>query len=268
MGETPHLVPSRYEAPEPPELGSPAPTFPADALVELLRECVVPRSWESDLVSVEARNGYLHVRNTRPVLDAIWTNLDQLQREFLWTLATKTEVVEVDSALACRLVLSAGTLLDDAARGELKAALAGGKAERLGTARVKTMHSSRGHITQGERISYLSDYEVEVSEAAAASRPVIQSCLSGSVLDFEGEPTVGSQSVHATVRFTQTKIHTPLRKLSTPHGEIDVPEMDVFRVRATMRVPLGETMVLASAGTNGRHRLLLLTSYLRRSGRK
>lgn len=266
-GENVFLVPSNFTPPEPPELPEPMPLFPADSLVELLRESIAPGSWDMRGVFIEARNGYLHVRNSKDVLSAIERTLALIRPEVLWSLVTTSAVVEMDAALAHRLESAPGRVLEGEPARLLTAALADGSARRRGSVRVMNMRGGRNNVTSGRRIAYLSDYAVELAESAVLANPIINSCLSGSGLDVEPRLTAGGSSVQMNVRFTGTNVQTPLRKAPSPHGDIDVPVMDVFRARAAMRAPLGKTLVLASAGAKGRKQLLLLTSHLRRASR-
>jgi hypothetical protein len=264
-GEAVFLAPSNFTPPEPPELPEPSPLFPEDALVELIREAIVPGSWEMRGTSIEARMGYLYVRNARGVLDAIAANLDRLRTEFLWSLVTTSEVVEVNTALARRLSTAPGRLFGAEARALLEAAIASEEALRLDSVRVTNMRLGRNSVMAGRRISYLADYEVEIAEKSTIADPVIQTCLSGAGLDVEPALSAGGRSVQMNLRFMRAHLQMPLRTAPTPHGEIDVPQMDVFRARMALHVPLGQTLVVATAGAGGRTKLLLVTNELRRT---
>ena len=55
--------------------------------------------------------------------------------------------------------------------------------------------------------------------------------------------------------------------MDTPHGKLELPRLDVFRVRTALRIPIGRTAVVASAGEGGMRTLLLLTPRVATGGR-
>ncbi|MFV1958694.1 MAG: hypothetical protein ACC662_04705, partial [Planctomycetota bacterium] len=74
-----NLVPSNYMPPEPPELPEPTAIFPADGLVELIRETIGGADAWEDPASLETRNGIIIARNTSQVLDQVAALLDELR---------------------------------------------------------------------------------------------------------------------------------------------------------------------------------------------
>ncbi len=79
LGQEINLVPSNFTPPEPPELPEPAPIFPAESLVELIRETVGGEAQWEDPATIEARNGILIVRNTSEILAGVDDLLTQLR---------------------------------------------------------------------------------------------------------------------------------------------------------------------------------------------
>jgi len=79
LGQEINLVPSNFTPPEPPELPEPAPIFPADSLVELIRETIGGETAWEDPATIEAKNGILIVRNTPDVLRRVDNLLSQLR---------------------------------------------------------------------------------------------------------------------------------------------------------------------------------------------
>ncbi len=267
LGEDLILMPSNFTPPEPPELPEPAPIFAVETIVDLLRETIVPASWELRGTFLDARNGQLYARNTPAVLDAIGSRLATLRREFIWSTVTSSEIVEVSDALGRRLQAAPDRVLTAAGAAEIEAAVKAGEARRLGLTRVATMRGGRNAVTSGRRRAYISDYEVEIAGESTIANPVIQRCLSGTVLDVRPNLTAGGQAAETVLRFARTEVKTPLRKVLTPHGELSVPEMEMFRLRAALQVPLGKTLIAGSAGKGGLRRLLLVTTRLRSSRR-
>jgi len=79
LGQEINLVPSNFTPPEPPELPEPAPIFPAESLVELIRETVGGEAKWEDPATIEARNGILIVRNTSDIMAGVDDLLSQLR---------------------------------------------------------------------------------------------------------------------------------------------------------------------------------------------
>ncbi len=79
MGQDINLVPSNFTPPEPPELAEPAPIFPAEQLVELIKETVGGESKWEDPATLEARNGILIARNTPELLAQVDDLLSQIR---------------------------------------------------------------------------------------------------------------------------------------------------------------------------------------------
>ena len=76
---------------EPPELPEPTPIFASESLVQLIRDSIMPASWDLKGAWIEARMGDLYVRNSPLVLRTIASQLQTLRREFLWSLALTGE---------------------------------------------------------------------------------------------------------------------------------------------------------------------------------
>ncbi len=79
LGQEINLVPSNFTPPEPPELPEPAPIFPAESLVELIKETVGGEAKWEDPATIEARNGILIVRNTADIMAGVDDLLSQLR---------------------------------------------------------------------------------------------------------------------------------------------------------------------------------------------
>lgn len=272
QGRTIHLWPTRYGQPEPNELPEPQPPFYGDALTELFVSFIAPDSWEGDYGnSIEVRSARMLVRNHPEVLDAIGKRLGALRKEFLWTVVADAQVVEVPSALARglgRSEASGSTLLLSAAdQKAIETAITSGDAKRMDSARVTSLSGARNAVTSGRRISYLADYAVEIAEDASIANPIVRTFLAGMVFDIWPSMASGRDSAQMEVRCTRSSTAKSNRNAQTPHGTLELPELDVFRVRTSAQIPFGRTAILGAAGNGKRTQVLLVTLQLQEQGR-
>jgi hypothetical protein len=265
MGPSIHLLPTSFLEPEPPELPEPMPPVPSDLLVEFLKETLPRATFEEDGATMEVRSGVVIARLRPGLLDAVEARLADLRRAFLWEVTTTAELVDVPDAVALRLLRpdalrNGAPLLDDEGRAAL------GKAARIDGASVACLGGTRNASESGRWQPYVADYEVRIAESAVAAKPVIGRCFSGFVLDVEPSISSGGDAVHLDVRAIRTEVISPIRKVETPHGPLELPEMNVLRVRTSLAVPFGKTAIVGAGGEGGRTRLLLVTPTLRRPG--
>ncbi len=123
---------------------------------------------------------------------------------------------------------------------------------------------ARNTVRSGERFNYLQDYEVEIAERSAISNPVVQHCLEGMQVDVDPALLSGGKSAHVALQLTRTRRPGPMPTSTTPVGTIDLPELDVLRVRTNLVVPIGATAVVGAGTHEGRRRVVLLTPQLER----
>ncbi len=78
-GQDINLAPSNFTPPEPPELKEPESIFPADQLVELIKETVGGEGKWEDPATLEHRNGILIARNVPEILSEVDDLLGQIR---------------------------------------------------------------------------------------------------------------------------------------------------------------------------------------------
>ena len=265
QGEIVRLVPSHHTLPEPPELPEPSPLYAPDGLVEFIRRTSSPATWE-DPMSLESRNGVLLVRNHPAVFSDIEKVIERLRREAHWTVTTQLDVVEMPDALLESLRADRDGLfvLSPSQRRVLDAAISGGTAHRSERITLPSRDGVPNSISSGKHVSYLQDYATEVAEGSAITNPVIQSFFSGLSLTVTAGRTSGDGAVALDVRATRSEQNTPMRRLATPRGHLELPRLEIFRVRTGLLVPLGASVLLAAQGEGPMRRVMLLTPTLQR----
>ncbi len=255
-----NLTPSNFTPPETPELREPQPIVYADALRDLMQLLVAPDGWNQDGLGITLRENRMQVRSPSGALDAVAQALTALRKGLRIPIVTEATLYTLDEADARKMRLEAGAEFDPAVLETLAKLVSEGRAEVLGTGRARNIAGSRAGFESCRRVPYLSDYEVEIAKGAVISNPVVQHAYSGTVLDMEAALTPSRGAVCAVVRFTRSKIQQPLRRVHTPHGDLEVPKMDVFRARAAFTTPLGRSTVVSTASAGTKRQVLILTS--------
>jgi hypothetical protein len=255
-----NLTPSNFTPPEPPELREPQPIVYADALRDLMQLLIAPDGWSREGLGIEIRMNRMQVRSTAPALDAVADGLTALRKGLRVSIATEATLFALDEADARKMGLEAGAAFDPEVLATLAKLVSVGRAEVLGTGISRNIAGSRGGFESSRRVPYLSDYEVEIAKGAVISNPIINHLYSGTVLDLEAALTPSRGSVCAVLRFARSAVRQPLRRVHTPHGDLEVPEYDLFRSRATFVVPLGRSTVVSTARAGTRRHVLVLTS--------
>ena len=121
------------------------------------------------------------------------------------------------------------------------------KQERSEQIEAPRLLISSMHVLQ--EISYIKDFEVEIAQAAAVANPVIGTIYDGVTLDVR--PVVDSELKFITMELRPTvmTLQLPVNNFTTTLGigqpiSIQLPEVTLQRVRTTVTLPDGATMLL------------------------
>ncbi len=144
------------------------------------------------------------------------------------------------------------TLLDDAELNVVMHAVSKSRrATELTAPKLTAFNTQRANITMVNQIAYVRDYDVEVAQAAAIADPIMGVIQDGLVLDVR--PTVSNDRKYITLelRPTVANLIRPVPTFSTTLGSfgssavtMHVPELQVRKAQATVRVPDGGTILL------------------------
>jgi type II secretory pathway component GspD/PulD (secretin) len=107
----------------------------------------------------------------------------------------------------------------------------------------------RANVTVLNQISYIYDFDVEIAQAAQIGDPLIQSIRDGVVLDVR--PIISADRKYITMELRPT-VATLVRPIATfqttlangPPVTIQLPELQIQRVRTTVTMPDGGTLML------------------------
>jgi type II secretory pathway component GspD/PulD (secretin) len=136
---------------------------------------------------------------------------------------------------------------------ELQAVLrAVSKSERveLVTApRLLVFNTARANIAVLNQVAYVQDFDVEIAQAASIADPIINVVQDGVVLDVRPVVSADRRFILMELRPTVATLTRPIREQATTLGSqnsvtIQLPEVDIQRVRTTVPMPDGGTVLL------------------------
>jgi type II secretory pathway component GspD/PulD (secretin) len=123
------------------------------------------------------------------------------------------------------------------------------RSEQIDAPRLLIYNNTRASMHHLRNISYIRDFEVEIAQAAAVANPVIGTVHDGVALDVR--PVVDSDLRFITMELRPTvmNLQIPIPTFTTTLGvgqpiSIQLPEVTLQRVRTTVTMPDGGTMML------------------------
>ena len=131
------------------------------------------------------------------------------------------------------------------------------KSERLQeitAPRITVYNTQRANVQVLNQVAYVADYEVEIAQASNIANPVVQTILDGVVLDVRPVVSADRRFIMLELRPTVANLTRPIATFSTSLASgpvtasapvvIQIPELQVSRVRTTVNMPDGGTLLL------------------------
>ena len=132
--------------------------------------------------------------------------------------------------------------------------------ETIDAPRLLIYNNTRAAMHNLKNISYIKDFEVEIAQAAAVANPVIGTVNEGVALDVR--PVVDSDLKYITMELRPTvmSLQLPIPTFTTTLGvgqpiSIQLPVVNLQRVRTTVTMPDGGTMMLGGMRLSERQNL-------------
>lgn len=123
------------------------------------------------------------------------------------------------------------------------------RSEQIEAPRLLIYNNTRASMHFLRNIAYIRDFEVEIAQAAAVANPVVGTVHDGVALDVR--PVVDSDLKFVTMELRPTvmTLQLPIPTFTTTLGvgqpiSIQLPEVTLQRVRTTVTMPDGGTMML------------------------
>lgn len=123
------------------------------------------------------------------------------------------------------------------------------RSEEIDAPRLLIYNNSRASMHHLRNISYIRDFEVEIAQAAAVANPVIGTVHDGVSLDVRPVVDADLRFITMELRPTVMQLKLPIPTFTTTLGvgqpiSIQLPEVTLQRVRTTVTIPDGGSMML------------------------
>jgi type II secretory pathway component GspD/PulD (secretin)/tetratricopeptide (TPR) repeat protein len=141
-------------------------------------------------------------------------------------------------------------LLDDAeVEMILRAVQKSKRSEVVTQPSLMVYNASRATLTVANQVSYVSDFDVEIAQAASIAAPIVRVIMDGVFLDVTPVVSSDRRSVSIDLRPTVATLVRPVRTFQTSLGSgspvtIMLPEVELQKIRTRATVPDGGTLLV------------------------
>jgi type II secretory pathway component GspD/PulD (secretin)/tetratricopeptide (TPR) repeat protein len=123
------------------------------------------------------------------------------------------------------------------------------RAEIVTAPRVLVFNTARANIAVMNQVAYVQDFDVEIAQAASIADPIISVVQDGVILDVRPVVSADRRFIMMELRPTVATLQRPIQEVATTLGSqnsvtIQLPELDIQRVRTTVPMPDGGTVML------------------------
>ncbi len=142
------------------------------------------------------------------------------------------------------------TLLDDAeVQLILRAVEKSKRSEVVTEPSLMVYNATRATLTVANQVSYVSDFDVEIAQAASIAAPIVRVVMDGVFLDVTPVVSSDRRSVSIDLRPTVATLRRPIRTFQTSLGSgspvtIMLPEIELQKIRTRTTVPDGGTVLV------------------------
>lgn len=126
------------------------------------------------------------------------------------------------------------------------------KSERIQTVttpRLTVNNGSRANLSVLNQIAYVQDFDVQIAQAASIADPIIKVIQDGVILDVRPVVSADRRFITLELRPTIAQLQRPIFEQPTTLGTqnsvtIQLPEVEIQRVRTSIPIPDGSTVLL------------------------
>src|SRR6185503_3037851 len=115
--------------------------------------------------------------------------------------------------------------------------------------KLTAYNGQRANVTVLNQVSYISDFDVEIAQASQIGDPIVQTLRDGVILDLRPVVSADRRFITMELRPTVAVLSRPIAMFQTTLGNgapvtIELPELSVQRIRSTVTMPDGGTLLL------------------------
>jgi type II secretory pathway component GspD/PulD (secretin) len=123
------------------------------------------------------------------------------------------------------------------------------RAELVTAPRVLVFNTARANIAVMNQVAYVKDFDVQIAQAASIADPIIDVVQDGVVLDVRPVVSADRRFILMELRPTIAELQRPIPERVTTLGSqnsvtIQLPEVEIQRVRTSIPMPDGGTVML------------------------
>ena len=126
------------------------------------------------------------------------------------------------------------------------------KSERIETVtapRVTVNNGARANVSVLNQVAYVQDFDVQIAQASSIADPIIKVIQDGVILDVRPVVSADRRFITLELRPTIAQLQRPIREQPTTLGTqnsvtIQLPEVEIQRVRTSIPIPDGGTVLL------------------------
>lgn len=123
------------------------------------------------------------------------------------------------------------------------------RSEQIDAPRLMVFNNVRASMHNLRNIAYIRDFDVEIAQAAAVANPVVGVVHEGVALDVRPVVDADLKFITLELRPTVMTLQLPIPQFTTTLGvgqpiSIQLPEVNLQKVRTTVTIPDGGTMML------------------------
>ncbi|MBK7878080.1 MAG: tetratricopeptide repeat protein [Planctomycetes bacterium] len=134
------------------------------------------------------------------------------------------------------------------------------RVELVTSPRITVYNTARGNLSVLNQVAYVQDFNVEIAQAASIADPIVNVVQDGVILDVRPVVSADRRFITLELRPTIAVLKRPMREVVTTLGSqnsvtIQLPEVDYQRVRTSIPMPDGGTVLLGGMKISDRQDL-------------
>jgi type II secretory pathway component GspD/PulD (secretin) len=123
------------------------------------------------------------------------------------------------------------------------------RVELVTSPRIVVYNTARGNLAVLNQVAYVQDFNVEIAQAASIADPIVNVIQDGVVLDVRPVVSADRRFITLELRPTIAQLKRPIQEIITTLGSqnsvtIQLPEVEIQRVRTSIPMPDGGTILL------------------------